>query len=63
MNRAIAHYSAADLTRAIIQQDTCNDPFLARHRAEQVDRTFRKLAEGLGYSVEKMEPANLEAAE
>lgn len=53
-NRSIAHYTAADLTRAIIQQDTCRQEFLAETRQADIDETFRRLAGQLGYRVEKI---------
>lgn len=50
-NRAIAHYHAFDLARAIIEHDTCKREHLAEYRATNVDETFRQLAASLGYVV------------
>lgn len=45
-----AHY-AQDLTRALIERDTCQRDALNDMRARQVDRDFRKLAAALGYTL------------
>lgn len=56
-NRATAHFYAGDLLRAIVEQDTCDKPYLRRMRAERLHTAFCETASRLGYRVERIAEA------